>query len=114
MRLPLFALFIAASTSQAVLIGAYWVMGMRPNPYLTWSALALTGICVALMFTIAIATQDVKTRWLSIGLTGVVTLAFSALTIPSWGLLTGPVAVALVVVSIIMLLRNRRSAPTQE
>ena len=109
MRLSLFILFIAAFASQAALIYAYWVVGMRPSPQQDWAALAITGICVALMAALAIITQDAKTRWLSVGLIGIVTLAFSALTIISLGLLTAPFALALIVLSIVMLIRNRHS-----
>ncbi len=107
MRLSLFILFIAAFASQVVLIYAYWVVDMNPSTHMNWAALSLTGVCVALMA--AIATQNAGTRWLSVGLIGVVTLAFSALTIVSFGLLTGPIALALIVVSIVMLIRNRHS-----
>ena len=109
MKLWLFILFIAAFASQAALIYAYWVVGMRPSPQQDWAALAITGICVALMAALAIITRDVKTRWLSVGLIGVVTLAFGALTIISIGILIAPLALALIVLSIVMLIRNRRS-----
>ena len=110
-RLSLFILFIAAFAPQVVLIyDAYWIMSM-PNPYLVWSALALSCVCVALMVALALATQNPGTRWLSVGLVGIVILAFSALTIISLGLLTAPIALALIIMSIIMLIRNRRSLP---
>lgn len=109
MRLSLFILFIAAFASQVALIYAYWVMDMNPSTYMDWAALSLTGVCVALMAAMAVATQNAGTRWLSVGLIGVITLAFSALTIMSLGLLTGPIALALIVASIVMLMRNRHS-----
>lgn len=111
MRLLLFILFIAAFASQAVLIWAYYIAGIDPNDRLDWSALALSCVCVALMVALAIGTQNTGTRWLSIGLTGVVALAFAALTIVSLGLLIGPISLALIVLSIVMLIRNRHSAP---
>ena len=97
MRLSLFILFILAFAQQATLIFAYWIVGTQPNAYLTWPALA-------------IATQNPGTRWLSVALIGVVALAFSALTIISIGLLIAPLALALIVVSVVMLIRNRRPA----
>ena len=109
MRLLLFALFIAAFTSQAVLVFAYWVRGMNPNALLTWSALALTGVCVLVMGILAAATQDRSARWLSVGLIGVVALAFSALTIISIGILIAPFALALTIISCVMLILGRRS-----
>ena len=109
MRLSLFILFIAAFASQVALIFAYWVVGMRPSPQQDSAALTLTGICVALMVALAIMSQNMRTRWLSVGLIGVIALAFSALTIVSLGLLTGPIALALIVLSIVMLIRNRHS-----
>ena len=114
MRLSLFILFIAAFASQTVLIFAYWIVGMNPSQHLNWSALALSGVCVTLMVVIAIVSRNVGTRWLSVGLIGMVTLAFSTLTIISIGLLTAPFAFALVVASIVMLMRNRRSASVEE
>ena len=110
MRLSLFILFIAAFASQVVLIYAYWVEGMRPNPQLNWMTLALTGVCVTTMAATAIATRNTGTRWLSLGLIGGVALAFAALTIISIGILIAPFALALIVASIIMLIRNRRSS----
>ena len=112
MRLSLFILFIAAFASQVALIFAYWVVGMRPSPQQDWAALTLTSICVVVMVALAIATRNAGTRWLSVGLIGVVTLAFSALTIVSLGLLTGPIALALIAASIVMLIRNRHSPST--
>lgn len=109
MRLSLFILFIAAFASQVVLIYAYWIVGMNSNDRLTWLFLILTSICVVVMAALAVATQNAGTRWLSVGLIGVVTLAFSALTIVSLGFLTGPIALALIVASIVMLIRNRHS-----
>ncbi len=70
MKLTLLILFLAAFTSQAVLMIAYWLMDMRPNPQLTWTALSLCGVCVALMVTLAIMSRNMKTRWLSVGLIG--------------------------------------------
>ena len=114
MRLSLFILFIVAFASQASLIYAYWIMDMNPNNRIEWAALSLTGVCVTVMVTLAIATQNPGTRWLSVGLVGIVFLAFSALTIVSLGLLTAPIALALIVTSIVMLIRNRRSLPANE
>ena len=114
MRLSLFILFIAAFTSQAVLIYAYWVIGMLPNTHLDWAALSLTGVCVTIMAALAIATQNVGTRWLSAGLIGGVALAFSALTIISIGILIAPFALALIVISCVMLILNRRAGAGQE
>ena len=114
MRLSLFILFIAAFASQIALMFAYWIVGMNPNDRLTWALLTLTSICVVVMAGLGILTQDIITRWLSVGLIGVVTLAFSALTIVSLGLLTGPIALALIVASIVMLIRNRRVRSSEE
>ncbi len=114
MRLSLFILFIAAFASQAVLIYAYWVVGMHPNSNLNWAALSLTGVCVMLMVAMAVATQNASTRWLSAGLVGGVALAFSALTIISIGILIAPFALALIVVSCVMLILNRRAGSGQE
>ena len=111
MRLLLFILFILAFVPQAVLIWAAWIAVVDPNSALIWAALALSCVCVALMVALAIATQNPSMRWLSVGLVGIVLLAFSALTIVSLGLLTAPIALALIVLSIIMLIRNRRSLP---
>ena len=110
MRLSLFILFILAFASQAALIYAYWIVGTRPNPYITWPALAISGVCITAMVALAIATENMGTRWLSVGLIGIVMLAFSALTIISLGLLTAPISLALIVVSAIMLIRTRRPA----
>lgn len=114
MRLSLFILFIAAFLSQAVLIYAYWVVGMRPNPSLNWVALSLTAVCVTIMAAMAIATQNMGTRWLSLGLVGGVALAFSALTIISIGILIAPFALAMIVISCVMLILNRRAGYGQE
>lgn len=109
MRLSLFILFIAAFASQVALIYAYWIVGMNPNDRLTWALLTLTSICVVVMAGLGILTQDIITRWLSVGLIGVVTLAFSALTMLSIGILIAPFALALIVLAIVMLIRNRHS-----
>ena len=109
MRLPLFILFIVAFVPQAVLIWAAWIAVGDPDSSLIWAALSLSGVCVALMVALAITTQNPGTRWLSLGLVGLVMLAFSALTIVSLGLLTAPIALALIVLSVVMLIRNRRS-----
>ena len=101
-------LFIIGLGSQAVLY-AYWIVGMRPNSLLVWAVLTLTGICVALMVVLALKSQNMQARWLSVGLIGVVTLAFSALWIVSLGLLTAPIAFTLIALSIVMLIRNRRA-----
>lgn len=115
MRLLLFILFIAAFAPQVFLIyDAYWTMGMNPNDFLIWSALSLSGVCVTLMVALAIATQNKGTRWLSVGLIGGVALAFSALTIISIGLLTAPLALALIVISCVMLILNRRAGYGKE
>ena len=113
-RVSLFILFMVAFASQAVLIYAYWVEGMRPNPQLSWAALSLTWVCVTIMAALAIATQNPGTRWLSAGLIGGVALAFSALTIISIGFLIAPCALALIVVSCVMLILNRRARDGQE
>ena len=109
MRLSLLILFITAFASQAALIYAYCVEGMRPNPQMEWAALVLTGVCVMVLAATGIATQNPGTRWLSLGLIGGVALAFAALTIISIGILIAPFALALVVASIVMLILNRRS-----
>lgn len=114
MRLSLFILFIAAFASQAVLIHAYWVIGTYPNPYLDWVALSLSGVCVMVMAAMAIATQNPSTRWLSVGLIGGVALAFSALTIISIGILIAPFALALIVISCVMLILNKQAGSGQE
>ncbi len=114
MRLLLFVLFIMAFASQAALIYAYYIVGMNPNNHQDWAALSLSGVCVAIMVALAIATQNPGTRWLFVGLIGMVALAFSALTIISIGLLIAPLALALIVVSAVMLIRNRRAAPADE
>ena len=111
MRLPLLILFIVAFVPQAVLIWSAWIVAVEPNSSLIWAALSLSGMCVMIMAAIAIATQNPSARWLSVGLVGIVLVAFSALTIVSLGLLTSPIALALIVLSIIMLIRNRRSLP---
>ncbi|MCY4653663.1 MAG: hypothetical protein OXC95_10930 [Dehalococcoidia bacterium] len=111
MRLLLFILFILAFVPQVVLIwDAYWIADMKPDSLLTWIALVQTGVCVVIMAGLAMLTQDIIARWLSVGLIGVVALAFSALTIVSLGLLIGPIALALIVLSLVMLIRNRHSA----
>ncbi len=108
--LSLLVLFIVAFAALAVLIYAYWIVDMNHNELLTWSMLALTGVCVALMAVLAVATQDMGTRWLSAGLIGVVALAFSALTIVSIGILIAPFALALTIISCFMLIRGRLSS----
>ena len=113
-RLSSLVLFLVAFTSQGVLIFAYWIERMRPNPYLTWTALSLSGVCVALMVALAIATRNVGTRWMSAGLIGGMALAFSALTILSIGILIAPFALALIILSVVMLMRNRTSLPANE
>ena len=113
MQLSLLLLFIVALASQVVLFFVHWVMVVGPSFVLTWSALAISGVCVSLMGMLAVTTRDGGTRWLSMGLIGVVALAFSTVTIVSIGILTAPFALALVVVSTVMLIRNRRSAPSE-
>lgn len=114
MRLSLFILFAVALVSLALLILAYWVVGMRPNPYMTWAPLTITGVCVTIMAALAIATQNPGARWLSVGLVGGVALAFSALTILSIGTLIVPFALALIVISCVMLILNRPAGASQE
>ncbi len=110
-RLSLLVLFTVAFAAQAILVWAYLIVDMNANgSFLTWSMLTLTGVCVALMAVIAVATQDMGTRWLSAGLIGVVALAFSALTIVSIGLLIAPFALALTIISCFMLIRGRLSS----
>ncbi len=110
-RLSLLVLFIVAFAALAVLIyDAYWIVNMNPNDLLSWSMLALTGVCVALMAVLAVATKDMVTRWLSAGLIGVAALAFSALTIISIGILIAPFALALTIISCFMLIRGRISS----
>ena len=109
MRVSLFILFILAFALQAALIWAYWIVVAEPNNFLTWAALAQTCVCVVVMAGLAILTQDIIARWLSVGLIGAAALAFSALTIISIGILIAPFALALIVASIVMLIRNRRS-----
>ena len=111
-RLSLFILFILAFMPQAVLMWAAWIAVVEPTSFQIWAALAQTCVCVVVMGGLAILTQDIITRWLSVGLIGVVALAFSALAIVSLGLLTGPIALALIVASIVMLIRNTRSPST--
>ena len=114
MRLPgrLFplTLFIVAFAALAVLIYAHWIVDITPNDILTWSMLGLTGVCVAVMVVLAVATKDMVTRWLSAGLIGVVALEFSALTIISIGILIAPFALALTVISCFMLIRHMLSS----
>ena len=62
MRLSLFILFIVAFVSQAILIYAYWIIGMTPNDHLDWAALSLTSVCVAAMVAMTIATQNPSMR----------------------------------------------------
>ena len=114
MQLSLLLLFIVALASQVVLFFVHWVMVVGPSFVLTWSALAISGVCVSLMGMLAVTARDGGTRWLSMGLIGVVALAFSTVTIVvSIGILTAPFALALVVASTVMLIRNRRSAPSE-
>ena len=113
MRFALLILFIAAFVPQIYLILAYWVMRTSPSSLLMWLALALSGVCVALMIILAVITRDTGSRWLSIGLIGIVALAFSALSIVSIGLLIGPISLAIIVASIVMLIRNRRPASSE-
>ena len=112
MQLSLLLLFIVALASQVVLFFVHWVMVVGPSFVLTWSALAISGVCVSLMGMLAVTARDGGTRWLAMGLIGVVALAFSTVTIVSIGILTAPFALALVVASTVMLIRNRRSAPS--
>ena len=113
MQLSLLLLFIVALASQVVLFFVHWVMVVGPSFVLTWSALAISGVCVSLMGMLAVTARDGGTRWLAMGLIGVVALAFSTVTIVSIGILTAPFALALVVASTVMLIRNRRSAPSE-
>ena len=105
-RLSLLTLFIVAFTALAVLIYAYWIEDITPNDVLNWSMLGLTGVCVAGMVVMAVATKDMLTRWMSAGLVGVVGLEFSALTIVSIGILIAPFALALTIISCFMLIRG--------
>ena len=106
-RLLLLTLFIVAFAAlAAVLIFAYWIEDTTANDILDWSMLGLTGLCVAGMVVLAVATKDMVTRWLSVGLIGVVALEFSALTILSIGILIAPFALVLTVISCFMLIRK--------
>ena len=105
-RMSLLTLFIVAFAALAVLIYAYWIVDITPNDVLNWSMLGLTGVCVAVMVVLAVATRDMVTRWLSAGLIGVVGLEFSALTIISIGILIAPFALALTAISCFMLIRK--------
>ena len=98
-RMSLLTLFIVAFAALAVLVYAYWIVDITPNDVLNWSMLGLTGVCVAVMVVLAVATRDTVTRWLSPGLIGVVGLEFSALTIVSIGILIAPFALALTIIS---------------
>ncbi len=109
-RLPLLALFIVAFAALAVLLYAYWIVDITPNDVLNWSMLGLTGVCVAVMVVLAVATRDTVTRWLSAGLIGVVGLEFSALTIISIGIAIAPFALALTIISCFMLIRHMLSS----
>ena len=71
-RMSLLTLFIVAFAALAVLLYAYWIVDITPNDVLNWSMLGLTGVCVAVMVVLAVATRDTVTRWLSAGLIGVV------------------------------------------
>jgi len=105
-RLLLLTLFIVAFAALAVLLYAYWIVDITPNDVLNRSMLGLTGLCVAVMVVLAVATRDMVTRWLSAGLIGVVGLEFSALTIVSIGILIAPFALALTIISCFMLIRK--------
>ena len=109
-RMFLLTLFIVAFAALAVLLYAYWIVDITPNDVLNWSMLGLTGLCVAVMVVLAVATRDTVTRWLSAGLIGVVGLEFSALTIISIGILIAPFALALTIISCFMLIRHMLSS----
>lgn len=110
-RLSLLILFITAFAALGVLIYAYWIVHINRNDdFLTWSMLALTGVCVAAMVVLAVATKDMVTRWLSVGLIGVVGFEFSALSIASIGILIAPFALVLTIISCFMLIRGRLSS----
>lgn len=109
-RMSLLTLFIVDFAALAVLIYAYWIVDITPNDALNWSMLGLTGVCVAVMVVLAVATRDTVTRWLSPGLIGVVGLEFSALTIVSIGILIAPFALALTIISCFMLIRHMLSS----
>ena len=109
-RMFLLTLFIVAFAALAVLLYAYWRVDITPNDVLNWSMLGLTGVCVAVMVVLAVATRDTVTRWLSAGLIGVVGLEFSALTIISIGILIAPFALALTIISCFMLIRHMLSS----
>ena len=93
----------------AVLIYAYWIAGIMPSDSLNWSMLGLTGACVTVMVVLAVATKNMVTRWLSAGLIGLVALEFAALAIASIGILIAPLALALIIISCSMLIREMLS-----
>ena len=109
-RLSLLVLFTLAFVALAVLMYAYVIVDITHDDILSWSMLGLTGVCVAVMVVLAIATKDTVTRWLSAGLIGVVALEFSALAIASIGILIAPFALALMIISCFMLTRRILSA----
>ena len=109
-RMSLLTLFIVAFAALAVLLCAYWIVDITPNDVLNWSMLGLTGVCVAVMVVLAVATRDTVTRWLSPGLIGVVGLEFSALTIVGIGILIAPFALALTIISCFVLIRHMLSS----
>ena len=112
----LFGSFAAAAVSLAVEFYLAWILNASSG-VVGWLLLALTGMAVVLMIVLAIATTDANVRWLAAALIGVVALMFSGLTILSIGILIGPFALALTVVSIAMLVRNslnRRSSDTSD
>ena len=109
-RLSSLSLFMVAFTALAVLIYAYWIADIIPNDVLNWSMLGLTGVCVAVMVVLAVATRDMVARWLSAGLIGIVALEFSALTIISIGIAIAPFALALTIISCFMLIRHMLSS----
>gem|GEM_PF-4002742 len=108
-RLSLPILFILAVVALTVLIYAYWIAGIMPSDSLSWSMLGLTGACVAGMVVLAVATKNMVTRWLSAGLIGLVALEFAALAIASIGILIAPLALALIIISCFMLVREMLS-----
>ena len=105
-RMSLLILFTLAFVALAVLIYAYFIAGITPSDNLSWSMLGLTGVFVAVMVVLAVATRDMVTRWLSAGLIGVVALEFAWLTIVSIGILIAPFALALLIISCFILIKK--------
>ena len=82
------------------------LFGGRPGLLTAWCIVGGIGLSVILMIAWAITASDITGRWATLSLASLLLLSFSALLIYSIGLITGPIGIVLLVVSVIKLIKE--------